>query len=235
MKVLVTGATGFIGEWVMKELDASEHTAVAFSGDVRDKSTFPKGGFEVIIHLAAKVDKKFWESNDLYNVNVDGTKNLIEQYPDSRIVYISSADVEKEIMSKYAKTKKEPEKLVLHNPDNLVMRPPSIFGPGDTHDKLIPKLFKKYVDNGECDILNNDENEYMYVGDVAKHIVDNMDKRGIIRLRGFKVRNSDLDAMIQAVCEGKKLPNLMPEERHFFVCLEQCLYHHHEKQHNHSL
>jgi uncharacterized protein YbjT (DUF2867 family) len=42
MKVLVTGATGFTGEWVMKELDISEHTAVAFSGDVRDKSTFPK-------------------------------------------------------------------------------------------------------------------------------------------------------------------------------------------------
>ena len=74
MKVLVTGATGFIGKWVMKELGANEHTAVAFSGDVRDKSTFPKGAFDVIIHLAAKVDKKFWRSNDLYKVNVGGTK-----------------------------------------------------------------------------------------------------------------------------------------------------------------
>lgn len=53
MKVLVTGATGFIGEWVMKELSASEHTALAFSGEIRDKSKFPKEPFDVIIHLAA--------------------------------------------------------------------------------------------------------------------------------------------------------------------------------------
>lgn len=233
MKVLVTGATGFIGKWVMKELDASEHTAIAFSGDVRDKSTFPKGSFEVIIHLAAKVDKKFWGSNDLYKVNVEGTKNLLEQYSDSKIVYISSADVEKEILSKYAKTKKEPENLVLRNPKNLVMRPPSIFGPGDTHDKLIPRLFKKYIESEECKIMNNDENEYMYVGDVAKRIVDGMGKQGIIRLRGFKVRNLDLDTMIHAVCGGEKLLNITPEERYFLVCLEQCLPIYQKKQHDH--
>ncbi len=223
MKVLVTGATGFIGKWVMEKLDVSEHTAIAFSGDVRDKSTFPKVSFEVIIHLAAKVDKRFWGSNNLSKVNVEGTENLREQYSDSKIVYISSADVEKEIWSEYAKTKKESENLILRNPKNLVMRPPSIFGPGDPHDKLIPRLFRKYLEGEECEIMNNDKNEYMYVADIAKYIVDGMDKQGIIRLKGFKIRNFDLDRMIRAVCEGKKLPNLTSEERDFFVCLEQCL------------
>ena len=223
MKVLVTGATGFIGEWVMKELIASEDTIVAFSGDVRDKKTFPKESFDVLIHLAAKVDKKFWESDDLYKVNIEGTKNLLVQYPDSKFIYISSADVEKEILSNYANTKKEPENLVLSNPENFVIRSPSIFGPEDTHDKLIPKLFKKYRESGECEVLNNDENEHIYVGDVAKYIVTNMDKQGIIRLRGFKIRNFDLDRMIRAVCEEKKLPNLTSEEQYFFVSLEQCL------------
>ena len=223
MKVLVTGATGFIGKWVMEELDAREHTAVAFSGDVRDKSTFPKVSFEVIIHLAAKVDKIFWGSNNIFKVNVEGTENLRELYSGSKIIYISSADVEKNTLSKYAKTKKEPENLILRNPKNLVMRPPSIFGPGDPHDKLIPRLFRKYLKGGECKIMNNDKNEYMYVRDLAKYIVDGMDKQGIIRIRGFKIRNFDLDTMICAVCEGKKLSNLTPEEKYFFVCLEQCL------------
>lgn len=223
MKILVTGATGFIGKWVMKELGASEHTAVAFSGDVRDKSTYPKGPFDVIIHLAAKVDKKFWRSNDLYKVNVGGTKNIVEHYSNSKVVYISSADVEKKTLSEYAKTKKKAENIVLSNSKNLVIRPPSIFGPGDKHDKLITRLFKKYMENGVCEIYNDDENEYMYVGDVVGHIVAGMDYQGISRPRGFKIKNLDLDTMIRAICLGEKIPDLTPEEQKFFSNLEHCL------------
>ena len=222
MKVLITGSTGFIGRWVIKELEVSGYTSVAFPGDVRDRNTFPRGPFAIIIHLAAKVDKKFWESDDLHRVNVEGTKNLLEQYPNSKIIHISSTDVEKEILSEYARTKKESEKLVLSNPDNLVVRPPSIFGPGDPHDKLIPRLFKKYLESKECKILNNDENEYMYVGDVAKCIVANMDKKGIVRLEGFRIRNLELDTMIRAVCKGENISNLTLQERYFFTCLDQC-------------
>ena len=223
MRILVTGAKGFIGEWVLKDLDVTEHTATVFTGDVREKSTFPKELFDVIIHLAAKVDKRFWMSNDLYRVNVEGTQNLIEHYPESKLIYISSADIEKEVLSEYAKTKKEAEALVLRNSENLVVRLPSVFGPGDTHDKLIPRLFKKYLEHKECSILNNNENEHMYVGDAANYIVAGMDRKGIIRLRGFKVRNFDLDTMIRAVCQGEKIPKLMPEAATFFACLENCL------------
>ena len=236
MKVLVTGATGFTGEWVTKELDISEHAAVAFSGDVRDKSTFPKEPFGVIIHLAALVThRQHQTAGDFYEVNVQGTKNLCEAYPLAKMIYISTTDVTREQLSEYAKSKLEAEKVVEKQEDYVIIRLPSVFGPKQRQIKLIPLLFRKYCQNGECAISNNDLREYIYVGDVAKHIVDSMDQKGIITLRGFKIRNFDLSTMIRAVCEGKKLPNLMPEERHHFVCLEQCLPNYHEKKDNRSL
>jgi nucleoside-diphosphate-sugar epimerase len=230
MKVLVTGATGFIGEWVLKELDASEHTAVAFSGDVRDKSTFPKRPFEVIVHLAALVThRQHQTAGDFYEVNVQGTKNLCEAYPSAKVIYVSTTDVNREQLSEYAKSKLEAEKVVEKQDDYAIIRLPSVFGPKQRQIKLIPLLFRKYCQNGECTIINNDLREYIYVGVAAKHIVDSIEQKGIITLRGFKIRDFDLDTMICAICEGDNIPNLTPEERYLFVCLEQCLPTDHEK------
>jgi len=206
----------------MHGLGNTEHLALAFLGDVRDESTFPEESFDVIIHLAARVDKKLWQSDDLYQVNVGGTRNLLERYPDSKFIYVSSADVEKRFLSEYAESKKEAEDLVLASPRNLAIRPPSVFGPGDPHDKLIPRLFGKYLEGKECQILNNSENEYMYVQDVSDYIIINMNRNRIVRLRGFKVRNLDLDAMIRAVCRGET-PSLSHGWQYFFNHLKQCL------------
>ena len=223
MKVLITGATGFIGKWVMKELDVGEHTAIAFSGDVRDKSTFPKGPFEVIIHLAALVThRQHQTTEDFYAVNVQGTKNLCEAYPLAKMIYISTTDVSREQLSVYAKSKLEAEQIAEKQDNYVIIRLPSVFGPKQRQIKLIPLLFRKYCQNGECTITSNDPREYVYVGVLAKHMVDSMDQKGIITIRGFKIRNFDLDRMIRAVCEGKKIPDLTPEEQKFFSNLEQC-------------
>ena len=185
MKVLVTGATGFIGEWVMKELDASEHTAVAFSGDVRDKNTFPKEPFDVIIHLAAIVTHRQHQTvGDFDEVNIQGTKNLCKAYPSAKTIYISTTDVTREQLSDYAKSKLEAEKIVEKQDSCVTIRLPSVFGPKQRQIKLIPLLFRKYCQNGECTIISNDLREYIYVGDLAKQIVAGMTRGGYHHLRG---------------------------------------------------
>jgi len=224
MKVLVTGVKGFIGEWVLKALRATEHTPLAFSGDVRDKSTFPKASVAVIIHLAALVTHRQQHNmKDLYEVNVLGTKNLLEAYPEAKMVYISTTDVTRKKLSEYAKTKLEAEKLVEERGNYAIIRLPSVFGPKQRQVKLITLLFNKYCQNGECTINNNDLREYIYVGDAAKEIVAGIEKKSTITLRGFKVKNFDLDKMIRAICKRENIANLMPDERYFFTCLEQCL------------
>lgn len=231
MKVLVTGATGFIGKWVMKELNASEHTATAFIGDVRDKSTFTGQSAEVVIHLAALVThRQQYAAEVLHEVNVRGVKNLLEAYPAAKIVYVSTVDILRGKLSEYAQTKLEAEKIVKERGNYVIIRLPSVFGPEQRQVKLIPLLFQKYCHDSECTIVNNNLNEYIYVEDVAKRLINIVDREdiwsnflGYITFEGFKIKNFDLDIMIYTICAKKELPDLKPKERKFFSDLKQCL------------
>jgi len=223
VKVLITGSTGFLGKWVLKKINEASHSVIVFSGDVRDRKTFPRVSVDAVVHLAAVVDKRFWDSDRLFEVNVIGTQNLLEHYQNSKFIFISSIDVEKSELTKYARTKKDAERLVMANPNNLIIRPPIIFGFGDTHDKLIQRLFNKYLKGQECTIINNEKNEYMHVKMAAQEIVDSLNNQGVKRLRGFKIKNLEIDAMIFAICNGERIPCSTREEQDFFATLGECL------------
>jgi Nucleoside-diphosphate-sugar epimerases len=223
MKILITGATGFIGEWVMNELKRSEHSAIAFSGDIRDKNTFPKGAFDAIIHLAAIIThREQYSLKDMIEVNIEGTKNICEVYSESKIVYISTTDVTKQPLSDYAMTKLESEKIVKMQQNYVIMRLPSVFGPHQRQAKLIPLLFRKYTENAECTIFNNDLREYIFVKTLARQIVEGIDQVGVITISGIKIRNFDVDKMIHAICEHREISGLTPKEKEFFLNLKEC-------------
>lgn len=113
MTTLVTGATGFVGSAVVRQLLNAGHsvrvmvrTQSALSniknldvdiveGDLAQPDTLQQAvhGCEVLFHVAA--DYRLWarDSNVLYRVNVDGTKHLMLAAVNagvSKIVYTSS-------------------------------------------------------------------------------------------------------------------------------------------------
>jgi len=113
MKVLVTGATGFVGSVVARQLVARGDTVTVLAragsdrrnladlavgwvqGDLRDAASLRAAcaGQEALFHVAA--DYRLWarRSADLYESNVDGTRLLMTAALDagiSRIVYTSS-------------------------------------------------------------------------------------------------------------------------------------------------
>jgi dihydroflavonol-4-reductase len=113
MKCFVTGATGFLGSHVARRLqdrgaklrllvrsssrtdNVADLRAEQVVGDLRDMESLKRGmeGCEIVFHVAA--DYRLWAVNgkDLYESNVDGTRNVLQAARDSgvrRVVYTSS-------------------------------------------------------------------------------------------------------------------------------------------------
>jgi dihydroflavonol-4-reductase len=98
VKILVTGAAGFLGSHVTRQLSArggdvrvllrpsSSNRAIAdlpleyVTGDLRDPASLDRAlvGVQKVFHVAA--DYRLWSkrSQDIYDSNVGGTKNLLE-------------------------------------------------------------------------------------------------------------------------------------------------------------
>ena len=112
MKILVTGATGFIGANVVRALQAKGYHVRALvrdtnslnlmdtgievvAGDIRDKSSVVDAitGCQGVIHCAARY--KFWSQDPglMYQTNVEGTENVLECALETRVercVYTST-------------------------------------------------------------------------------------------------------------------------------------------------
>ena len=115
MKALVTGATGFVGSHITRQLIDAGHSVRALyrseaklrqlagldleavPGDLDDSARLERAsaGCEVVFHVAAKAD--YWKDDDrdaLWRVNVEGTRNLLAAAKVAgvrRVVFTSSA------------------------------------------------------------------------------------------------------------------------------------------------
>lgn len=221
MNVLLTGSRGFIGEYVLKELRFRKIKVTELDCDLLESDKLPKGPFSHVIHLAARIphlSKKY--KNTFNEINYHGTKTVKDMYHDSKIVFISTVDVVRSKLSEYARSKLNAELLM--DPDDVIIRLPSVFGPKQRQKKLIPLLFNKYCSGGECSINSNDIREYVYVKDVAVQICDLLKEKGIKTIEGFKIKNLELDKLISCACEWTENVSIDWRTQKFFNALVEC-------------
>ena len=184
MKVLVTGGTGFTGKALVRRLIDEEHEVIALDyqeglktdelrkwgakvviGTVTDKEKVAEciQGVDIVHHLAAAFREMNVPDSYYWDVNVQGTKNMLEAaYKEEvkKFIYCSTCGVHGNIDNPpggedapinaadyYQQTKYEAEPLVKEyfrkGLQTVILRPAAIYGPGDPERFFM--IFKRVV------------------------------------------------------------------------------------------
>ena len=183
--VALTGATGFVGGATLNQLVESGWQVRALtrrSQPVKSGVTWVEGaldqpeslmelcnGADAILHIAGVVnaiDAAGFEAG-----NVTGTAHLVgaaKQSGISRFVHVSSLSAREPQLSVYGASKSKGEKLVATSMlDWTIIRPPGVYGPGDTE---VFEMFKMAA-KGFCLLPPAGRGSWIHVDDLARLLV----------------------------------------------------------------
>lgn len=253
---IITGASGHLGSTIIRMLKNTDSEVRGlilpseqkpainniryYTGDVTDKDSLREifqntSCFETaVIHTAGIIDISDHVSPLMYNVNVNGTKNIISlcmEYKVGRLLYVSSVhaipekkktEVQQEVkkfspelvVGGYAKTKAEATQAVLEavhdGLDAVIVHPSGIIGPFNDSGNHLVQLIKIYI-NGKLPACVKGGYDFVDVRDVAYGCIAAAIKGRcgecyILSNRHYEVK--ELLEIAKDVYGGRKLPVL---------------------------
>lgn len=190
--ILISGIKGFLASNILnllkekytiygigKEDENWNGITVFSSEEVSQIDIVPD--YLILCHAAISSGQDSATIDTLFHVNIEITKQLVEKFTSSAIIYISSAsiyDVNNTIIteeaaiqpqSDYAISKLWAEKIVLKTTRSVVIRLSSVYGIGMKENTIIPNYINQALNNGEIEVWGNGERlqNYIHVDDVA--------------------------------------------------------------------
>ena len=221
---IVTGASGFLGNNIIRMLEHDDNAEVRafvlngesisslnnlkcsiYYGDVTKADTLNSvfdgcDGIEIfVIHCAAVVYIKSKYNSKVYDVNVNGTKNIVDKVLEynAKLIYVSSVHAIPEksdgnlisevsifnpddVVGLYAKTKAEAARYVMDSVkvkglNACIVHPSGILGPYDFSNSHLTALVREIV-RGKLPMCVKGGYDFVDVRDVAKGIIMACDK-----------------------------------------------------------
>ena len=221
---IVTGASGFLGNNIIRMLGHDDNAEVRafvlngesisslnnlkcsiYYGDVTKADTLNSvfegsGDAEIfVIHCAAVVYIKSKYNSRVYDVNVNGTKNIVDKVLEynAKLIYVSSVHAIPEksdgnlisevsifnpdnVVGLYAKTKAEAARYVMDSVKDkglnaCIVHPSGILGPYDFSNSHLTALVREIV-RGKLPMCVKGGYDFVDVRDVAKGIIMACDK-----------------------------------------------------------
>jgi len=197
MKILITGHSGFIGSYLQKKLEKTEHELIlvdiANGTNICDWQQVKQyEGMDVIVHLAnlSFVPASYEQPKRFYETNYLSTLNMLElcRLSNAKMVFFSSyiyghpqyqpidENHPTQAFNPYAQTKVICESLCEgYNRDFKVpitiFRPFNIYGTGQNPDFLIPSIIQQ-AKTGKI-VIKDDrpKRDYIHVEDIVDAII----------------------------------------------------------------
>ncbi|MDD5473284.1 MAG: SDR family NAD(P)-dependent oxidoreductase [Candidatus Methanoperedens sp.] len=254
-QAMVTGANGFIGQHIVKRLlsqGIKVHVLVrrqkiqfsdgvfVFEGDISDSDAVKKAvvGVDTIIHLAGKAHDFSGKDNvkDYFNVNVEGTRNVLDCCNGSEVkhfIYFSSVkamvEESKDVLDEsfipapttpYGESKLAAERLVADygiksGIRTASLRLPAVYGPGNKGN--IYTLIEA-IDRGRFVMVGRGDNKrsMVYVGnvvDAALAVIERDKTKGAIYIvtDGIDYTVKELYEVIAKGLGKRPLPFYIPQ------------------------
>ena len=200
MQVLVTGGTGVVGSAVVTGLVRRGHsvrllsrhantdvkqwptTVDAWPADVAEPGSIERAaeGCDAVLHLIAIVADE--DDAMLERVNVEGSRHLVAEAVRAgveRFVYVSSLGADRGT-SAYHRSKAAAEAIVRGFPrDWLIVRPGSVYGPGDEQISLLLRLVRTLP---VVPVLSGGSQQFQPIWheDLAEALVQSVERRELM-------------------------------------------------------
>jgi dihydroflavonol-4-reductase len=214
--ILITGASGFIGNVLVAELFKRGHKDLRFFvaenddishieeyakdivyGDIRDSFAVKRAvlGCDYVFHLAGLVKLSGIRNKSLFEINVNGTRNVVEACLEKgvkRLVYVSSVHALKEppegkamdetfdadlgnLLGAYAKSKAMATMEVFNGIqkglDAVIIFPSGIIGPYDYRESHTGSAIKFFIDAKKTQYYFDGVYDFVDVRDVADGLI----------------------------------------------------------------